>query len=49
MSFMYYIYFDKTGKPEKIVASSFLEFQDTLRMLVERTGEMPEWIMRVYR
>jgi hypothetical protein len=49
MSFNYYIYFDKNGEPEKINAKSVMEFKDILMRLIERTGEMPEWIVRVYR
>lgn len=48
-SFTYWVYFDKVGEPEKIVAKHALEFRDILMRLIERTGEMPEWIQRCYR
>ena len=49
MSFIYWVYFDKAGSPEKIIAKNFLEFLDILKRLTERTGEMPEWIIRGYK
>jgi hypothetical protein len=49
MPFTYWVYFDKVGEPEKIVARHFLEFLDIFKRLVERTGEMPEWIIRSYK
>lgn len=48
-SFTYWIYFDKAGQPEKIYARDLLEFLDILNRLIQRTGEMPEWIQRVYK
>ncbi len=45
----YWIHFDKVGRPERIVVKDFLEFLDLLHRLVERTGEMPEWIQRGYK
>jgi hypothetical protein len=47
--FIYQIYFDKVGQPERIYSKSALEFKDILMRLIERTGEMPEWIIRVYK
>lgn len=48
-SFIYWIYFDKSGRPEKIVARHSEEFFHLLKELVIRTGEMPEWINRSYK
>lgn len=47
--FIYYIYFDKNAQPEKIVCKTYEEFRHTLDKLIVRTGEMPEWIIRVYQ
>lgn len=47
--FVYWIYFEKTGRPEKIVANSSLEFADILKRMIERNSEMPEWINKVYK
>lgn len=49
MSFIYWVYFDKVGRPEKIVAKHAEEFTLFLRDLIIRTGEMPEWIIRGYK
>lgn len=48
-SFIYWVYFDKVGRPEKIVARHHREFMDLLAEWIDRTGEMPEWIMRAYK
>jgi len=47
-SFIYWIKFDKCKEPERIYARHTLEFIDILKRLIERTGEMPEWIIRDY-
>jgi D-ribose pyranose/furanose isomerase RbsD len=47
--FIYWIYFDKVGKPERIYAKTYEEFKDLLDRLIMRTGEMPEWINRSYK
>jgi hypothetical protein len=49
MTFIYWIYFDKCGRPEKIVARNAEEFGRILLDLIIRTGEMPEWICRSYK
>ena len=48
-SYFAWVYFERTGRPEKIVAKSFKDFIEQLDRLVERNGEMPEWINKVYR
>jgi hypothetical protein len=47
--FIYWIYFDKTGRPEKIVAPNAEELSHRILELTMRTGEMPEWIIRGYK
>jgi hypothetical protein len=47
--FMYQIYFDKVGHPEKIVARHLEELLLIIHQMTERSGEMPEWIIRVYK
>ena len=49
MPFIYWVYFDKVGRPEKLVAKHYEEFKEILNQLIQRTGEMPEWIMRGYK
>lgn len=49
ISFTYWIYFDKIGRPEKILVKTIEEFKDVLTNLIIRNGEMPEWIQRVYK
>jgi hypothetical protein len=49
MTFIYWIKFDKCIEPEKIKAIHTLEFIEILKQLIERTGEMPEWIIRDYK
>jgi hypothetical protein len=47
--FIYWVYFEKVGRPEKIVVPTMMEFIMQLRHLIDRTGEMPEWIVRAYK
>jgi hypothetical protein len=49
MSFIYWVYFEKVGRPEKIVARHNEEFHQILKEMTLRTGEMPEWIIRGYK
>lgn len=49
MGFVYWIYFDKVGRPEEIRARNMQDFMRILQQMIERTGEMPEWINRVYK
>lgn len=49
MTFIYWIYFDKVGNPERIVAKNYEEFKAILDRIIHRTGEMPEWIQRGYK
>jgi hypothetical protein len=49
MGFVYWVYFDKVGRPEKIVAKHSQEFFIILQDMIQRTGEMPEWIHRGYK
>lgn len=49
INFTYWIYFDKVGAPERIYVKTAEEFKETLMRLIIRTGEMPEWIQRVYK
>jgi hypothetical protein len=49
MPFIYWVYFDKVGRPERIVARHNEEFMEILKRLIERAGEMPEWIQRGYK
>jgi hypothetical protein len=47
--FIYWIYFDRVGQPERIYAKTFEEFKLALEKLILRTNEMTEWIQRVYK
>lgn len=47
--FIFWVYFDKVGRPEKIEVQTLMEFIMQLRNLIDRTGEMPEWIIRGYK
>jgi len=47
--FIYYVYFDRVGRPEKISCKNFEDFKIMLDQMVYRAGEMPEWIQRVYK
>lgn len=49
MSFVYWVYFDKVGRPEKIIARHTEEFMVMLKDMIMRTDEMPEWIHRAYK
>lgn len=48
-SMVYWVYFDKVGRPEKIVARDLPELWAILERSIRRIGEMPEWIIRGYK
>jgi hypothetical protein len=45
---MYWVKFDKTPRPEKIVAENWEDFKIQLNNLVMRTGQPFEWLVREY-
>jgi uncharacterized protein (DUF608 family) len=47
--FNYWVYFDKTGRPVKIVCKNAQEWSEQLRKLILENEEMPEWIQRAYK
>ena len=49
MTFIYWIYFDKVGRPERLVAKNYEDFKDILDRMIRNIGEMPEWICRSYK
>lgn len=49
MIFIYWVYFDKVGRPERMVVKNYEEFKDTLDRMIRNIGEMPEWIQRGYK
>jgi len=49
MNYIYWIYFNNVGRPEKIIAKNFLELIEIIKRRVDQAQEMPEWIVRGYR